>query len=291
MIFFYVLLTVMILLVVFVLIRSNWEIRNFVITEYNINADIDKKCRLVLLSDLHSREFGDGNEKLLRAVDELTPDIVCIAGDMVVGEKKADFKVASELLEKLCENRPVFYVYGNHEGRLDKNREKYGDVFEIYLDKLTELTQKGNLYMVNNQSVEVPGFDDIIVSGLDLDKKYYSKRVKTYMDDSYIESRVGILKKDKYNILLSHHPKYFENYASYGPQLVLSGHYHGGTVRLPKFGGVISTDYQIFPENDKGIFKIKNTEMIVSGGLGCHTVNFRLFNLPELVVVNLNKEK
>ena len=128
--------------------------------------------------------------------------------------------------------------------------------------------------------------------GLDLDLKYYPKlpykNKKPIYSAQEMEEDLGTMDPARYNIILAHSPRYFNAYASSGADLVLSGHYHGGAVRIPKLGGVISPQFVFFPEYDKGVYKKENTEMIVSSGCGSHKVHLRLFNKPEVMVVDIH---
>ena len=99
---------------------------------------------------------------------------------------------------------------------------------------------------------------------------------------------MGPCRKDGYQILLAHSPLYLEQYEKWGADLTFSGHFHGGTIRLPYLGGVMSPQLQFFTNRDKGLLKIGHADCIISGGLGTHSINIRLNNLPELIIVTLN---
>ena len=107
------------------------------------------------------------------------------------------------------------------------------------------------------------------------------------MEDEYLKETLGEHKEGVYQILLAHNPEYFEEYAAWGADLVLSGHVHGGIMRLPLLGGVISPKLVLFPKYDGGRFYEKDSTMILSRGLGMHTLPIRIFNPAELVVIHL----
>ena len=90
-----------------------------------------------------------------------------------------------------------------------------------------------------------------------------------------------------FQLLLAHNPEYLTAYAGWGANLVLSGHIHGGIMILPFLGGVIAPSYELFPKFDFGKFTEKNCEMVLSRGLGTHTINIRIFNKPEISVITL----
>ena len=93
--------------------------------------------------------------------------------------------------------------------------------------------------------------------------------------------------RSKCNILIAHNPDYFEEYAKWGADLVLSGHVHGGIMRLPFLGGVIAPSYKLFPKYDGGVFHIGKSTMLLGRGMGSHTIPFRFFNPGELYEVTL----
>ena len=93
---------------------------------------------------------------------------------------------------------------------------------------------------------------------------------------------------DDYQILLAHHPGYMKEYLAYGADLILGGHYHGCVVQLPGIGGVISTNFTLFPKYSGGIYQEGEQTAVVSRGLGTHSVPLRLWNWPELIVLELS---
>ena len=111
------------------------------------------------------------------------------------------------------------------------------------------------------------------------------------MNGDYIKELIGTADKDSFNVLLAHNPDYFPAYAQWGADLVLSGHVHGGMVRIPWWKGVVSPSIRLFPKYDGGKFEEGNSTMILSRGLGMHTIPVRLFNPAEIVVVELEGEE
>jgi predicted MPP superfamily phosphohydrolase len=126
----------------------------------------------------------------------------------------------------------------------------------------------------------------IRLTGLDLPPAYYKKRRITPLDAMTIEELAGAAERPYFNVLLAHSPEYFEAYARWGADLTLSGHFHGGIIRLPFIGGVISPYLRLFPKYDKGLYHSYNNEscMVLTAGLGTHTVP-RVNNPPELVLI------
>ena len=101
-----------------------------------------------------------------------------------------------------------------------------------------------------------------------------------------IEERVGKADPARFQLLLAHHPGYFPEYAKWGANLTLAGHYHGGIVRLPLLGAVISPQMQLFPRYSHGLFSIEHRDLITSSGLGWHTIPIRVNNPPELIALH-----
>ena len=110
---------------------------------------------------------------------------------------------------------------------------------------------------------------------------------KKDMENGYLKQTIGAPQKNYCHLLIAHNPDYFEDYARWGADLVLSGHVHGGIMRLPLLGGVIAPSYTLFPKYDGGVFYEGNATMLLGRGLGSHTLPFRFFNPAELYEVQL----
>lgn len=284
-----IIIGVLLLLILGMVLRSCWEQKHFEISEYPVYHeklnDMESECRLVVLTDLHSGCFGKKNERLLTAILDSKPQAILIVGDMYIGKPKEDTTIAREFVLSLAKRFPVYYANGNHEYRTKIDSACYGDIYAEYEQALKE---QGVIFLENAKEV----FRGLItIYGLEIDQKYYQKRHTPVMEPDYLLKELGKLDNQKYNILLAHNPQFFENYAEWGADLILSGHNHGGIVSLPKIGGVIGTNYQLFPKYDKGVYKKGSSQMILSRGLGTHTIPFRLFNRPELIVLKLAGEK
>ena len=135
---------------------------------------------------------------------------------------------------------------------------------------------------------------NIRVTGLCLDLGFFKKVVKANMEDDYLDNllgRVNTAEKEHYQILIAHNPIYFKNYADWGADLALSGHVHGGIIRLPLLGGVISPAIALFPKYDAGKYEKDGSTMILSRGLGTHTIHVRMFNPGEVSVIKLRGKK
>lgn len=233
-------------------------------------------CRIAMLSDLHDTVYGESNNKLFEAINNEQPDIVIIAGDLVTAKEGRDFSPAFNLLRKLAPKYPVYYALGNHEQRA------YSEVKE-YLQKVRRLS---GVKLLDNETVVAEC--GIRIAGLSLPIRFYKKAKKIAAKASDICEQLGT-KDDGYTVLVAHNPIFFKAYSDWGAELVLSGHLHGGIVRLPFIGGVVSPQVSFFPKYDKGMFTADKSTMIVSAGLGKHTIPIRLWNPAELVIIDLKK--
>ena len=286
----YILIGIVILLLSGVIIRIHYEITHFEIVRDIVYTDkIKNPCRMVLITDLHGCTYGDGNEKLLQAIQKEQPEIILIAGDLFTAKrgKKIDTDAAVELLEVLSKQYLVFYTNGNHETRAKIETDLYGNAYQEYLDLLKK--KQIEYIPLNDQKVDLDK-NNITIAGVELEEEYYRKTVrKIKLPKEYLQNKLGVLDRSRFNILIAHNPSYFDAYAQYGADLIVSGHNHGGIVCLPFIGGVISTQYRLFDKYDKGTFFKNQSEMILSGGLGSHTINVRLGNMPQLIVIDLKK--
>ena len=145
-----------------------------------------------------------------------------------------------------------------------------------------------DVIFLDNEGITVGiNTDKLRITGVSLGEEYFNFHDNTEMDRDYLTSLTGESSKNDYQLLIAHNPVYFTNYAAWGADLILAGHLHGGMVRLPGIGGLISPQARFFPKYDSGQYEHKESRMIVSRGLGSHSVMPRIFNIPELVFVRL----
>ena len=139
------------------------------------------------------------------------------------------------------------------------------------------------IYLSDSTAVD----GDLAITGIDLDKKYYENFRPQTLRSRDVERMAGPADQERFQILLAHSPLFFDAYREWGADLTLSGHFHGGTIRLPLLGGVMTPQYQFFLPCCAGHFERDGRHMIVSRGLGTHSVRVRFNNRPQLVVVHL----
>lgn len=262
--------------------------KKFVVRKFEIHSDKLSEqwqnTRIVMLSDFHNNSYGLDMEAVLEKITELSPDYVMIAGDMYNGDAKCDNKNAEKFLTRLAAKFPVYYGLGNHEYRTMIYPEEYPHKYEEF-EKMIKNT---GITLLKNETVKLKkGTGTVAVWGLMIDRSFYKKLKRTVMQNDYMEKLLGKPDRKEFNILLAHHPYYFPQYAAWGADLVFSGHLHGGMARIPGIGGVIAPNYRLFPKYDRGRFDEGSSVMILSAGIGTHTVNIRPFNPAEIVAVDL----
>ena len=268
---------------IFCLIISAWDCNRFVIAEYEIESDkVTRPCKFVLLSDLHNKSYGKDHEKLIDRINGISPDAVLVAGDMMTASKEQPEGVLLSLMRQLAARYKIYYGMGNHEQRMELYPEYYGTIYDDYVAKLRET----GIEPLINESVWLPEYN-VSVCGSMIDTCYYKKFRKYPMDEHYLTKLLGEPREDACQILIAHTPQYFEEYAAWGADVVVSGHIHGGIMRLPVLGGVLSPNMTLFPKYDGGRFVRGKATMILSRGLGTHTIPVRIFNPGELVVIRL----
>lgn len=265
------------------LLESAWEYGKFVTVEYEICAEqVTAPCKFVLLSDLHNKSYGKDNGKLIEKIDSISPDAVLVAGDMLTAMRGQSYDAALPLMRRLADRYKIYYGMGNHECRLQQCPEHYGKVYETYAAGLKAC----GIEPLINENVYLPAYN-VAVCGAQIDWCFYQKFRKYPMDAAYLPKLLGKPRKDACQLLIAHNPQYFEEYAAWGADVVVSGHVHGGIMRLPVLGGVLSPNMTLFPKYDGGRFGQGTSTMILSRGLGTHTIPIRVFNPGELVVITL----
>ena len=283
-----IILIIVAVLIVYCLIEMIRELRDFRVTKYRICSQklngIKREKKLIFLSDLHNRMYGEENERLLESIRNQHPDLILIGGDMLVRKDGNSYDKTVHFLAKLPGICPVYCANGNHEQKLKELPDKYEQSYEEYKKALTA----SGIHMLENAS-ETVKLEEVPVklSGLEIPLGAYARFGKKELSLKEITDRIGE-HGDDYKILLAHHPGYMKEYLAYGADLILGGHYHGCVVQLPGIGGVISTNFTLFPKYSGGIYPEGEQTAVVSRGLGTHSVPLRLWNWPELIVLELS---
>ena len=263
--------------------RCVYEMNSLEVVEYEIySRKLKEDRKLVFLSDLHDHQFGKANSVLLEAVRDEAPDAILIGGDMMTCNRKMDIGDTLELCTYLVQIAPTYYAKGNHELRMrEREYRRQSTGFSYFLWDM------GVEYLEDYSSMLG---EDIRITGLDIPKKYYARFLRPSMSDVDISLKVGRSDDRYFNILLAHVPSFLSAYSRWGADLVLSGHFHGGLVRLGD-RGLATPDFRMFSPMVGGMHRMGETDMIVSAGLGTHDINVRINNKPQLVVVHLKREE
>lgn len=246
--------------------------------------------RIVHLSDLHGKEFGRENRRLAKAISLLEPDLILVSGDMIDSHND-DGSAFINLLRRLNGSFPVYCSLGNHEqivreaaetGRYDRFTKALGEAGAVLLDneKVT-IKKEGAVFGIYGFTAALYHY-----SSLEMSRSWEDAVLKT----QFIEERLGRPQEDEVTILLAHNPKYFPEYVNWAPDLICAGHVHGGVVRLPFLGGILSPDITFFPPYDAGLYRSGGSTMHVSRGLGNSVIPFRIFNRPDLSLIVLEPQ-
>ena len=268
---------ILLVIVVIYLVWGNTALQTTVIeiVDEEIPAGL-QGFTLVQISDLHNTEFGQRQEKLLAEMTAAQPDIIVVTGDLL-DSYAPDPDIALDFIRQAVAIAPVYYVAGNHEARLP---EQYGALSQqmeavgavVLAEKRIALQQNGDI-------IYLLGVNDPSFTKTDAEQ--------TVMATALAELTAGI---DGYTILLSHRPELFSVYCEAGIDLTLSGHAHGGQIRLPGVGGLFAPNQGWLPQYTAGLYQRDGSKMVVSRGLGNSIFPLRVNNRPEMVVITLNNQ-
>ena len=229
---------------------------------------------VVQLSDLHGHEYGEGSLMLLERVAQEKPNLIVITGDLI--DQEGQLQMIPALARSLAAIAPTYYVTGNHEWALGTARVK---------DLKNLLAQCGVTALSNQYEILERDGARIVLAGVD-DPNGYADQTTP----EELRTQIGSVAPGLFTVLLAHRNDRFDRYAAAGYDFVMSGHAHGGIVRLPFTDGLVSTDRKWFPERTSGLYTLGDSTLFVSRGLGNNTVpfhGFRIFNRPEVAVVTL----
>ena len=290
---------------------------DIVTRHYNlIDSNIPKELsgfQIALFSDVHTHYLGIDGEELTEAFDKINPDIVVFAGDACnKGRYNVDTTTGLENIEELfvalASRYEVYYVNGNHDKRvellcnggdilsdcyinskIEKARLRYDPNGSSAFDDYISVIKSAGVHYLSNESIYLED-KNINIIGLDLPLKYYRHKPEELTKDELIRL-IGVPRNDTYNLLIAHTPQFFETYAAWGADLTLSGHIHGGIIRIPFIGGLLSPDRTFFPKYDYGLFDISGKKLIVSSGVGFTNFRTKHNNPPEIVHITLNSKE
>lgn len=257
----------------------NWQLWGLKVTETEVALSRLPEgfdgLRIVHLSDLHGHEYGENSQTLLDKVAEQKPDLIVMTGDMI--DQEGQLAMIPALARGLADIAPTYYVTGNHEWAL-------GSSVTLRLKGILE--QCGVTVLSNQYEVLERNGSWLVLAGVD-DPNGFADQ--TTPEELY--AAIQAQYPSVFTMLLAHRNDHFDQYAAAGYDLVLSGHGHGGIVRLPFTDGLLGTNRRLFPTWTAGVYTLGDSTLFVSRGLGNNTVpmpGFRLFNRPDLAVLVLS---
>lgn len=272
-----------------VLAEGKRELRFFKVRRYMLRLPqlkaLDSVKKVVLLADLHNKVYGEHNEELFRAVRREHPDLILVAGDMIIGKSELYYKDAMEFAARLPSICPVYYSLGNHEQRMKEGPDRQGR--EAYGRYKGTLEKAGICFLENEHAECMLDGLKVQIHGLELPMPTYGKFKRHVVTSGDVAECIGKADPDRFQILMAHNPVYFPAYKAWGADLTVSGHLHGGIVRIPGLGGVITPQAVLFPKYSGEMTIEGNQAIAVSRGLGTHTINLRVLNSAEVVVIHL----
>ena len=235
--------------------------------------------RIVQVSDLHNNVYGMGQSYLLKKIRDARPDVIVITGDLI-DRNTSNVDNAMIFINGAVKIAPVFYVTGNHEASLGKP----------YVDLMLRMNEAG-VTCLDNSAVSAISEEDVITLAGVRDPAFDWSRPDAKIVDEEIKKALSDVSDRQVTILLSHRPELIKTYSENGIDLVLTGHAHGGQVRLPFIGPLYAPSQGLFPKYSSGLYKEGDTQMYVSRGIGNGLAPLRFNDGPELAVIVLMKER
>ncbi len=263
-----------------------WQNNDLVLTSLIYrNPDLPEELeglRIVQLSDLHNKEFGTDQSRLLCCLRKAEPDLIVVTGDLIDRDSK-EWKPAIVLLRSALELAPVYYVSGNHE----KLSGRYADLRQDLLDAgIVVLEEESVMLSLGETKLNILGLQDV---------GFYASEYES--EDEWRNAcgrNLSGLRQEAsgdFTILLSHRPELADLYEGQGVDLVFAGHAHGGQIRLPFLGGLYAPGQGWLPSYTSGLYSLTDMDMVVSRGLGNSAFPIRIGNRPEVVVVTLTAQQ
>jgi len=268
----------------------------FVVRRHNITTDKlepGQSVRAVLISDLHSQVHGDDQSPLIRRIDAQNPDLILLAGDMY---DDVTPRLGIELfLAGIRDIAPIFYVTGNHE------------YWSSDVSAVKELFRSFGVVVLEDEYVEVVINDiPLLIAGVCdpecsmvgnrgsrplLQRALHGLGSGESHDLTIMQQAFGELSRDdgQFKILIAHRPERIDEYKHFPFDLVVSGHAHGGQVRIPFLvNGIFAPNQGFFPPYAGGRYDHGSLTHIVSRGATTNHPRLpRIFNPPEIVVIDI----
>ena len=264
---------VILILIAALIVCAAIDSRNIDVTRFTVSGapEAFSGFKIAQISDLHNAEFGTDNQKLIDILKSEAPDAIVITGDLI-DARRTNTEIAESFARRCMEIADCYYVPGNHEARL-------GGTYDAFESALIA----DGVNVLRNGSVRIrKEMDAIRIIGVDDPAFAKASDAITNLD-----AALEALSSDDFTILLAHRPELIDEYSKWGIDLVLSGHAHGGQIRLPGIGGLYAPGQGFFPKYTSGNYTVGDTEMIVSRGIGNSAFPLRVNDRPEVVIVTL----
>ncbi|MBS7346035.1 MAG: metallophosphoesterase [Caryophanon sp.] len=227
--------------------------------------------RIVQVSDLHDAQFGDKQQRLIEKVQQQQPDVIFLTGDLI-DSNRYNLEQSLQAVRAFVDIAPTYYVLGNHEVATNLVDDIYAAFEEV---GVKTLKNEAVSFERNGETISIAGIEDPLMN------------VPT---EHMLEQALANVPQDRFTMLLAHRPEMIEAYGDTSVNVVFSGHAHGGQIRIPFVGGLVAPGQGYFPKYTSGRYDDNETTMYLSRGLGNSTVPYRIFNLPEILVVELKKK-
>ncbi len=253
------------------------------VSHYTINSEkINDSVRIVQLSDLHNSTFGQDNSRLIQNVKHQDPDFILVTGDLINSDTE-NIDSAVALLEELSSICPVYVSLGNHE--IDYKQNHSLDIISQYESADATVLDKEYVDIdYHGSQLRIGGIFGYCLPDSYMDSKQYSVDESTFLTE--------FQNTDRYTILMCHMPVCWllnNGLNEWNVNLVVSGHVHGGQIRIPLIGGVYAPDFGWFPGRLSGIYSSDDQlkHLVISRGLGSNEKIPRLNNIPEIMIIDI----
>ncbi|MCK9471319.1 MAG: metallophosphoesterase [Bacilli bacterium] len=272
-------LLIFISIIIFIIFFFYYQNNKIVVSNYEYdNISVPKEFngfKILHISDLHNKKFRSENKQLLNLIRNQEPDIIVITGDLV-DRRKYNLENAIDFIENIKGIAPIYYVSGNHEAWSNK----YNEVKEeLLLQGVVVLDNEKLTITKNNSKIDIIGLKD---PGFLPDEDYTTIEIDKILEE--------LSNSSNFKILLSHRPELFDVYSNKQIDIIFTGHAHGGQFRIPLIGAIFAPDQGFFPKYTAGYYTNNFSTMFISRGLGNSVIPIRLFNRPEIILVNLKSD-
>ena len=272
-------LLIFISIIIFIIFFFYYQNNKIVVSNYEYdNISVPKEFngfKILHISDLHNKKFRSENNQLLNLIRNQEPDIIVITGDLV-DRRKYNLENAIDFIENIKGIAPIYYVSGNHEAWSNK----YNEVKEeLLLQGVVVLDNEKLTITKNNSKIDIIGLKD---PGFLPDEDYTTIEIDKILEE--------LSNSSNFKILLSHRPELFDVYSNKQIDIIFTGHAHGGQFRIPLIGAIFAPDQGFFPKYTAGYYTNNFSTMFISRGLGNSVIPIRLFNRPEIILVNLKSD-